>query len=235
MEKIPVSQYTLSLFMETVLYLVTAVLAVAWSVYAYLSWSDRAHLAEYAGGGFFLIIGPSGYFLLLALAGWQRAPAIRLDLIGIVTYDGLILLCWLGLLLLRALRVGDPKRTFAGFLVTFNVLSILLVIGVYLVRFFPPLLIRLAGLASQGLRMDFFRFAWVGLNPETNERDLVSMANKVLIAMLTYIPISLVRSIFVNRQISRQRRQMIQEIEELKRRIRELEKLVMEKAKSAAG
>jgi cell division protein FtsB len=66
--------------------------------------------------------------------------------------------------------------------------------------------------------------AWTGLNPEARQQDLASMANKVLIALLSYIPISLARSILVNRQISRQRREMHREIEGLKRRLEELER-----------
>jgi hypothetical protein len=50
------------------------------------------------------------------------------------------------------------------------------------------------------------------------------MANKVLIALLSYIPISLLRSILVNRQISRQRREMYRIIEELKKQPEDLER-----------
>jgi cell division protein FtsB len=69
----------------------------------------------------------------------------------------------------------------------------------------------------------------VAVNPETHQQDLASMANKVLIALLSYIPISLIRSILVNRQIARQRREMYRELEDLKKRVAELER--SEKAK----
>jgi hypothetical protein len=175
-------------------------------------------------GRFFLIIGPSAYFLLLILAGWSRVRELRLDLVGIAGLDVLTAGCWLGLLLALAFRPRDPKRTLAGFLVVYHVLAVLLVLGVFLVRSFPPLRILLATWLDQGLRLQFLRFAWKELNPEARQQDLASMANKVLIALLSYIPVSLVRSILVNRQISRQRRETYRLIEELKQRLEELER-----------
>jgi hypothetical protein len=209
--------------METILYVVTALLAIAWSVYTYIRWSERERRGEYVVGRFFHMVGPSGYFLLLVLAGWSRSQALRLDLIGLAVYDALIVVCWLGLLLAQWLRRSEARRSLVGFLVTYHVLSIALVLGIVLVRLFPPLLIPITSLVSQLLRKEFFRFAWVAVNPETHQQDLASMANRVLIALLSYIPISLFRSILVNRQIARQRREMYRELEELKRRVAELE------------
>jgi hypothetical protein len=209
--------------METILYVVTALLAIAWSVYTYIRWSERERRGEYVVGRFFHIIGPSGYFLLLVLAGWSRSQVLRLDLIGLAVYDALIVVCWLGLLLTHWLRRAEARRTLLGFLVTYHVLSIALVLGLVLVRVFPPLLIPISSWVNEVLRMQFFRFAWMAVNPETHQQDVASMANRVLIALLSYIPISLIRSILVNRQIARQRREMYRELEDLKKRVAELE------------
>ncbi len=210
--------------METILYICTAALTVAWSVFGYIAWTDRERRGEYVVGRFFLIIGPSAYFLLLILVGWSRVQELRLDLVGIAALDVLTAVCWLGLLLARAFRPNDPKRTLAGFLVVYHVLAALLVLGIFLVRSFPPLRIPLSSWIDQGLRLQFLRFAWKELNPEARQQDIASMANKVLIALLSYIPISLIRSILVNRQISRQRREMYRMIEELKKRLEDLER-----------
>jgi hypothetical protein len=210
--------------METILYICTAALTVAWSVFTYIAWTDKERRGEYVVGRFFLIIGPSAYFLLLILAGWSRVQALRLDLVGIAVLDVLTAACWLGLLLARALRPASPKRTLAGFLIAYNVLAGLLLLAVFLVRSFPPLRIPLASWLGQGLRLEFLRFAWKELDPEARQQDLASFGNKVLIALLSYIPISLLRSILVNRQISRQRRDMYREIAELKKRLEELER-----------
>jgi len=212
--------------METILYVCTAALTVAWSVFTYISWTGQERRGEYVVGRFFLIVGPSAYFLLLILAGWSRVPELRLDLFGIMLLDVLTAGCWLGLLLARALKARDaePKRVMVGFLITYHVVAALLVLGVFLVRSFPPLRIPLASWIQQGLRLEFMRFAWKELNPEARQQDLASMANKVLIALLSYIPVSLIRSILVNRQISRQRREMYRQIAELKRRVEDLER-----------
>lgn len=209
--------------METILYVITALLAIAWSVYTYILWSERERRGEYVVGRFIHIIGPSGYFLLLVLAGWSRSLTLRLDLISLAIYDALIVVCWVGLLLAQWLRRADARRALLGFLVTYHVLSILLVLGVYLLRLFPPLLIPIASWINQVLRLEFFRFAWMAVNPETHQQDVGFMANRVLIALLSYIPISLIRSILVNRQIARQRREMHRELEDLKKRVAELE------------
>ncbi|MBA7484080.1 hypothetical protein ES707_19603 [subsurface metagenome] len=50
------------------------------------------------------------------------------------------------------------------------------------------------------------------------------MANKILIALFSYIPITVLRTLYISRQMSRQRRWITQEISKLKRKIEELEK-----------
>jgi hypothetical protein len=221
--------------METIVYVVTALLAIAWSVYIYIRWSEWERRGEYVVGRFFHLVGPSGYFLLLVLAGWSRSQVLRLDLIGLAVYDALIVVCWVGLLLATWLHRAEPRRTLLGFLVSYHVLALVLVLGVYLVRLFPPLLIPISSWVSQVLRKEFFRFAWMAVNPETHQQDVASMANKVLIALLSYIPISLIRSILVNRQISRQRREMYRELEDLKKRVAELERGEKSKERPTAG
>ena len=210
--------------METALYIGTAILTIAWSVWTYLTWSDRSRLEDYTGKRFYLIASPSSYFLLLALAGWQRVQLIRLDLIGLAVYDCLIVLCWIILLVAGGFRAGQFKKTYTGVLVFFNAVAILLVGGVFLIRLFPPLLIRVTDFINQGIHLEFFKFAWVGLDPETHERDLVSMANKVLIAVFSYIPITVLRTLYMHRQISRQRKWITTEINTLKHKIEELER-----------
>jgi hypothetical protein len=208
---------------ETALYIATAVLTIAWSVWTYLTWSDRARLEDYTGKRFYLIASPSGYFLLLALTGWQRVQMIRLDLIGLAVYDCLIILCWFILLIARGVKTRSFKRTYTRILVFFNVVAIILVGGIFLIRLFPPLLIRLSNFIHQGIRLEFFKFAWIGLDPETHERDFVSMANKILIALFSYIPITVLRTLYIHRQISRQRKWITTEINSLKRKIEDLE------------
>jgi hypothetical protein len=210
--------------MEMALYIGTAILTIVWSVWTYLTWSDRSRLEDYTGKRFYLIASPSGYFLLLALAGWQRVQVIRLDLIGLAVYDLLIVLSWIILLIARGSKPSQFKKMYTGVLATFNIVAVLLVGGIFLIRLFPPLLIRLTDFINQGLHLEFFKFAWIGLDPETHEQDFISMANKILIALFSYIPITVLRTLYTHRQISRQRKWITIEINALKHKIEELER-----------
>jgi hypothetical protein len=149
---------------------------------------------------------------------------IRLDLIGLAVYDILILLCWIPLLIARGLKASQFKKMYIRLLALFNIVAVLLVAGIFLIRLFPPLLIRVSDFINQGIRLDFFKFAWIGLDPETHERDFISMANKILIALFSYIPITVLRTLYTHRQISRQRKWVTMEINALKRKIEQLEK-----------
>ena len=73
---------------------------------------------------------------------------------------------------------------------------------------------------QQASQIQFFKFAWVGINPQSGDTDLVSMLNKIVIAVFSYIPIAMVR-FFYN---THQRRQFLRQIDELKSRIESLEK-----------
>lgn len=214
--------------MDTIIYLGTAVFTVSWSVWTYLTWSDRARLPENSGLRFLLILGPSAYFLLIALAGWEKVLFLRLDLVGIAAFNALILLSWLALLIMLWLKVSNYKKAYISILIIYNALAACLVSLAHLIKLFPPLLIGFANLVSQGLKFNFFQFAWIGLDPETHEHDLVSMLNKILIALLSYIPISILRALYVNRQVNRQQKKMIEEINSLKEKIREIEQKIPE-------
>ena len=78
---------------DAVIYVATAGLAVAWSVWNYFLWGGRAGLAEDSPFRFLNIIGPSAYFLLIVLAGWQHVKSVRLDLVGLVVLDALTVGC----------------------------------------------------------------------------------------------------------------------------------------------
>jgi hypothetical protein len=121
------------------------------------------------------------------------------------------------------LKASRFKKLYTRTLIFFNITSVFLVGGVFLIRFFPPLLIRVSDFINQGIHLEFFKFAWIGLDPETHERDFLSMANKILIALFSYIPITVLRTLYMHRQISRQRKWITTEINSLKRKIEELE------------
>jgi hypothetical protein len=217
-----VTEYTQA-DMETILYLSTAAVSVAWSVYIYLVWSDRAGRPEGAGGRILLIIFPSAYFLLIALSGWGRAVALRLDILGLLVLDGLTVLCWLVLAICAWVKLAGYRRAFTWVLTVYHALAVLLVAGVHLTKLYPPLLIVLTNLIDQAGEIELLRFTWVQIDPESRDRDLVSMLNKILIALFSYVPISILRALYVNRQVNRQRKELKAEIATLRRKVKKLE------------
>ena len=209
--------------MDTGIYIGTALLTVAWTVWFYIAWGDKADLSDESGLRFPLLIAPSLYFLLIALSGWAQALFIRLDLIGLVVYDALILFCWLAMLILHGRRGANYTKGYVILLSLFNILAIILTGAVHLIKLFPPLIIRLSNLFAQGVHLEFFKFAWIGLDPETHANDLAGMVNKIFIALLSYIPITLLRTLYISRKINRQQHQTAAEIRILRDKIEQLE------------
>jgi hypothetical protein len=123
------------------------------------------------------------------------------------------------MLIIGRVRRINFKKNYIRILILYNVLTILLVTALHIIKYFPPLLIPITNLLVQGQRLDFFRFAWLGLDPETHDRDLISMLNKILIALLSYLPIAFIRALIQ----ARQRRRIVEELTLLRRRIEELE------------
>ena len=206
--------------METGIYVGAVALTVVWSVYLHTTWSTRAKLTEDAGGRFFLIVGPSSYLLATVLSGWQEITEMRLDLIGLVLLSGIILLTWLVLLIYFAARHTDDTQGYKIMLVLYNTASILVVAGCWSLRLIPPFREAVMGIVEESRTIDFFSFAWVALDTRSREQDLSSMLNRILIALLSYVPISLIRIAYGNRK----RKRIVQDVDALRQRVISLEK-----------
>ncbi len=204
--------------MDTAIYIGTVLLTVAWSVWIYLLWGDRASLPEDSGFRFLLIVGPSSFFLLIALSGWGTRLLFRIDLFGLIALNGTTLLCVLVLIVVFSVERISSKTGYATVLFFYYLIATSITVAAHVLKLFPTAVMRIALLISQGLQLEFLSFAWVGVNPLTHEVDLVSMLNKILIALLSYVPVSVVRFVYWNRQRKRTERQ----IEDLKRKVEEL-------------
>lgn len=213
---------------ETTLYIVTAVLTVVWSVWTYLWWEEKAGLSEETAFRFLLIVAPSSYFLLVVISGWYTVPTLRLDLATLVLLDATTVLCSGFLAVLGNVGRINHRRLYIDVLVAYNLVSIILVGAVYLVRYSPVLTARLSAIASQMTRIDFFSFAWVGA--QTGQPDLLGILNKLFIALLSYIPVSVIR---FTGQV-RRRRRMERDIESLKSKVDALERMLAEHREGVA-
>ena len=76
------------------------------------------------------------------------------------------------------------------------------------------------GIVEESRTIDFFSFAWVALDTRSREQDLSSMLNRILIALLSYVPISLIRIAYGNRK----RKRIVQDVDALRQRVISLEK-----------
>jgi hypothetical protein len=182
-------------------------------------WSEKAGLPDDSGMRFFYIIAPSSFLLIIILSGWEHAVSIRLDIIGLLFLSGTTVLSALTLTILLYLLRVHPKTSYLSALAIYTILSILTAGGVHLIKLYPPLLIRLTGFLQTLSKLDFFSFAWVGLDSGTQQQDVVGMLNKIIIAFFTYLPVTLVRFIY----ISRKQRELKRQLDGLKKKVDNLE------------
>ena len=208
--------------METALYIGTAIVTVLWSVWIYLSWQERARLREDSGFRVLLIVAPSSYFLLVSLSGWATISDFRVDLAALVVLDAITVGCGLVLGILILLTKVDQRGAYVALLVIYNAAALMTVAATFVIRHHPPLIARLASIVGQWGKLDFFSFTWLGAGQGGGQPDLVGMLNKMLIALLSYIPIAVVRSV----GSARQRRRLLREVASLRARVDSLEQRV---------
>ncbi len=206
--------------METAIYIVSVAITIIWSVWIYTMWSEKAGLPDDSGLRFFYIIAPSSFFLIIILAGWEHAVSIRLDVIGLLLLSGTTVLSTLSLAVALFVLRLHFRKSYLFALSLYTILSILTAGGVHLIKLYPPLLIRLTGFLNTLSRLNFFSFAWVGLDSGTQQQDVVGMLNKIIIAFFTYLPVTLVRFIY----ISRKQRELKRQLDGLKKKVDTLER-----------
>lgn len=214
--------------METTIYIITAVLTVVWSVWTYLWWEEKAGLSEETPLRFLLIVAPSSYFLLVVISGWYSVPSFRLDLAVLVLLDATTVICSGLLAVLSTIGRVNLRRLYIDVLIIYNLICLFLIAAVYIVRNNPALIAKLSMIASQMTRIDFFSFAWIG--GQTGPPDLLGILNKLFIALLSYIPVSVIR--FAGQV--RRRRRMERDIESLKSRIDVLERMLADHREGVA-
>jgi len=208
--------------METAIYLTTGVLTVLWSVLLYRWWEDRARLRDESGLRLLLIVTPSSYFLLIAVSGWSTVANFRLDLAALGVLDGLIVLCALTIVVLGGFRAVDRRSTYIGVAIAYNLAAAFLAGATLFVRSFPPLIVRVASIVGQWNRLDFFSFSWFSAAESDKQLDLVRLLNRILIALLSYVPIGIIRAV----GNARQRRRLRHDVDLLHARMERLEQLL---------
>lgn len=206
--------------MDTAIYLVTALITVVWAVWTYLLWADRAGLPEESGLRFLMIVGPTVFFIITALAGWEKTLYLRLDIIGILALDAVTLVSLAFLIVVYYILHRRSSGGYRLALIFYFIAGAFIAALSHLLKYSPSMLLLLYGWVNELAEMEFFKFAWVGLDTGAAESDLVGMLNRIVIAVFSYIPIAMVRFVYNNHQ----RKRFEQQIEELRGRLEELER-----------
>lgn len=211
--------------MDTIVYLATAAITVIWSVWIYLWWESRAGLAEETGLRLALIVAPSSYFLLIAVSGWAGVSNLRLDLAGLVLLDGVTII--IGILLSTLLRFPNVnrRRTYLTLLAVYNAIAVVEIAFLYVVRSQPALMVRVAQLAGEWERLNFLSFSWLGGRERSSQPDLIGLLNKLTIALISYVPVSIIRYV----GSVRRRRRLERELALLKSKVDNLERQAAER------
>ena len=152
--------------MDTTIYLATAAITILWAVWTYLLWADRAGFPEDSSWRFLLFVGPTVFFIVTALAGLDKILYLRLDIIGVLALDCLILICVVALVVVYYIlrtKSGKPYR----FILLFYAVGAALISALsHLIKLSPTLLLMVYNWIQQATQIQFFKFAWVGTDPQ---------------------------------------------------------------------
>lgn len=206
--------------METIVLVITAVFTILWSVRSFFFASEQLGMSEESSFKIVTIAAPSVYFLALVFTGLSDGSGVRLDLIGMVAIDLFAVVSLVVSFVIQAVRPDKQRRLGIALFASYHAVSCLAIVAVFAVRRSPELLVRAASLVDRVREIEFLSFAWVGLDTERQEQDLVAFFNRMLIAVISYLPIGVLR--FVTSV--RHRRRMQREIESLTRRVANLER-----------
>ena len=206
--------------MDILVYIVTALITISWSIRLYIMWLERAGLPEESAVRFLLLIAPGSYLFLLAVSGWVQSIFLRLDLLGLVMLDLMTVICAI-VLFVSTRSIYRTRRNYLIILTVYNLAAVMIIGLVYAIRLYPPMLIRVSYYLKQLEELNILEMKWVALNPENHEQDVLSLLNKIVIALFSYIPVSMLRILYM----SRQRKKLERDMENLERRVADLEKL----------
>lgn len=208
--------------MDNGIYLATAILTIVWSVRLYMSWHDKGALKEESGLRYATIFMPVIWFLAIIFIGLGQMRVVKLDIVGLLMLDGITVIALItSFLVLGRFRKskGTQRQGFLVLIWGYNILGLIIAVLMLILRRYPVILIRVTNLFYQLTSVDLLSFTWIGGSGEAREQDFISMLNKILIALLSYIPVSLVRFFAIRYQ----RIQTKKELDKLKFRVDNIE------------
>ena len=201
--------------METLIYIISLVLTVSWSIWLFLVWTSKAGLDDTVYLRYFLLFLPALYFILVTASGWSQVVFLRVDILGLFFLDFILLLSFL----IQVICIFLPQTSYRSLFIIVSIcnqiVSILIVVTVYVLKLYPLIAFRLSTLLESLTRVDFLNGLWNLLDPETGIQNFMNVFNKVLIALFTYIPLTAVRMWYTSKKF----RQLKEEIDNLNLRL----------------
>ena len=206
--------------MELGIYILTTVLCIAWSIKMYNDWFFSAHFDEGDVRRVFLLILPGSFFLLSLLFTWAVSETFRLDILVLIIYDIIILISFIAESIGK--KVAGKKRGYQIGLLTFTVLSMVMILCSFLVRRFPLVLMKITFYLNQIGSFTLIEKVLFSFEPESDTEAMVSLLNKAVIAFFSYLPVTIIRFIYFRRSQKR----LKNEIKELRKRVVAIETVV---------
>lgn len=193
--------------METLVYVLTPVLTVFWSVTVFISWNKRTALRDDSFFRFYHILAPGSYFLAGSVSG-VGVTFFRFDIAVLLYLDAVIIISVLAAFLIFAALKRNVRGKFTGVLVFYNAASILGIAAAFSIKNSPLLIMRISRFFDEVSRLDLPSLSRMTLDSVSGAESLAEWINKILIALFTYVPIALLRFIYVNRQRKRLEKQV---------------------------
>jgi hypothetical protein len=198
--------------MDEIIYIIGAVISVAWSLWLYTIW-EKTGFSESSPFRFALLFFPATTFLLISISGWSSVFFLRIDMLGLLLFFLLIIGSWLFQFITLPLTPALYKKLYRISLIINLAGSIMIALFVYVVKLYPMAGISLFSFFKSFENIKSLELFWHLLNPETNTQDTFSAMNKLLIALCSYLPLTLVRIWYTNRKFKVLKR----EIDEIKK------------------
>ncbi|MBN2534156.1 MAG: hypothetical protein JXB88_14800 [Spirochaetales bacterium] len=204
--------------MDDILYLIAALIVIAWSLWLFIIWQKKAGLVESSPFRFILLFLPATGFFLISISGWSSISFLRMDIMGFVFYFFLIVLTWLFQFLTIPIESHLYKKIFLISIIISQAGSLIIVCFVYFLKLYPMAGISISAFFKLFEHTKGLKILWYLLNPETNKQDTFDLVNKLLITFCTYLPLTIVRMWYTSRKF----KQLKHEIDELKQKIEKI-------------
>lgn len=192
--------------MDYAVYFFTAIVTVAWSIWSYLLWERHKELRSESILRSWFMLAPSFWFIAAASAGWGDF-FLRLDLIGLVV---LVAIQAVSAVVLAGFVLSGKlgKDAYFGVMIGNSIAVFLWVVFLHLVRNYPPLTVQFAVFQAYLSDPDSLFHHLLSVEVAGEKGEIATIFDKALIALLSFIPVAVFRSILLNIKLNKMRKEI---------------------------